>query len=305
MNSAFRLVLSCLFLLPVSVHALPVVSNGYSVELYAAGVGAVTGLTMDGNGTLYAADYAGGRVLEVTGQNTFNTYASGISYVTDLAITDNGRLFASSSSSSNSSVVEIYSDGSTSNYVSGFSYPTSIESLGNELFVSNSGNGTISRIDQFGASSTFLSGFSTPNGPFGISLDESGNLYFVDHGTGGVYSSDMSGNTTLLGSVSSFGGTFTGIGFNDDLLVSDVNIGSLLLLNDQGSFDVFASGFAAKTNQPAIGPNDFIFDGLDNLYVGDGDNIWKISSLSVPEPATFALMVLGLGMISFMRIKSL
>lgn len=106
---------------------------------------------------------------------------------------------------------------------------------------------------------------------------------------------------TLLGTVTSLGGTFTGLGFNNDLLISDVNIGSMLLLNDQGSLEVFASGFSAKTNPPYIGPNDFVFDGLNSLYVGDGDSIWRISTVHVPEPATLALITLGMVGIGFRR----
>lgn len=190
--------MACLFLMPLTVHALPIVDESYTVELYADGLGAVTGITMDGDGNPFAADYAGGRILKIAGQNSFVTYASGISYITDLAFTNNGRLFGTSSTSGNSSVFEIFENGTTSVYVSGFSFPTSIEASGNELFVTNSGNGTISRIDQFGSTSTFLSGFSSPNGPFGISFDELGNMYFIDHATGNIYSSDIGGmyNTT-------------------------------------------------------------------------------------------------------------
>ena len=74
----YQAIILCLCLMPVSGHAMPVVSDGYSIELYAEGLGAVTGLTIGNDGSLYAADYAGGRIVQISGQNILNTYASGI-----------------------------------------------------------------------------------------------------------------------------------------------------------------------------------------------------------------------------------
>ena len=288
-------ILSIIFLIlsftSLQISAVPLVNKGYHVELYASGMGAVTGLTIGADGNLYAADYQGGRILRVTGNNTYDVYATGLNNINDLAFTDNGRLFADSGIGNNSTIVEVYSDGSTSVFSSGYSYPTSIEAWGNTLFVSNSGNGTISKLAESGVASTYLSGFSSPNGPFGISFDKKGTMYFVDHATGAIYSADQSGNVEALGSVSGLGGTFTGIGFNNELFVTDVNAGSLYTLK-KGSLDVFATGFEGKSNPPVIGPNDFIFDGVNSLYVGDGDYIWRIRH-GVPEPTSLALLVLG------------
>jgi hypothetical protein len=85
----------------------------------------------------------------------------------------------------------------------------------------------------------------------GVSFDDNGTMYFVDHGTGGVYSADEMGDTSYIDSVTPLGGSFTGIGFGGELFVSDVNTGELLHLVD-GNFSVFASGFAAKESPPAI-----------------------------------------------------
>jgi sugar lactone lactonase YvrE len=302
-----KIVLSVFFVVlaftSLHVFAVPLVNEKYQVELYASGMGAVTGLTIGIDGNLYAADYQGGRILRITGNNSYDVYSSGLSYVTDLTFTDNGRLFATSSTNENSSILEIAPNGSASIFSSGYSFPTSLEALGNTLFVTNSGDGTISRVNESGIASTFLSGFSTPHGPFGISFNDDGTMYFVDHGTGIVYSADQAGNTQIWGSVSRLGGTYTGFGFDNNLLVSDVNAGSIYNLDSSG-LSIFASGFEGKSNPPVIGPNDFIFDGVNSLYVGDGDYIWRIAR-SVPEPTSLTLLGLGLIGFAFSRRKKL
>ena len=86
-----------LFFTSLQSNAVPFVLEGYQTELYASGMGAVTGVTIGADGNLYVADYQGGRILKVTGANTYDVYSSGLSYITDLAFTENGRLFATSS----------------------------------------------------------------------------------------------------------------------------------------------------------------------------------------------------------------
>lgn len=95
--------------------------------------------------------------------------------------------------------------------------------------------------------------------------------------------------------MTSLGGTYTGIGFGGQLFATDTNLGTLVSFDTNGNATPFATGFAGKGPAPAIGPNDFIYDGTSTMYVGDGNNIWKISApISVPEPNTLALVLAGL-----------
>lgn len=98
----------------------------------------------------------------------------------------------------------------------------------------------------------------------------------------------------LISYITAYGGTDTGIGFGGDLFVADVNLGSLLRIDSTGIAKTFATGFAGKSAPPVIGPHDFLYDGAGHMYVGDGNDLWKITdSRAVPEPDTFALIATG------------
>lgn len=293
-QAVFILLLFSLFKV---AQAIPVLANSnYQIEQFVSGAGAVDGMAFNNSGELFFTDYSGGRVLKVTqpysaGVNAFEVYSTGILYPTDLAFNSENRLFVSSSTSSNSSIIEVQSDGSLATFSTGYSYPTSIDSFGSDLFVSNSGSGTISKISSSGVSSTFLSSL---NNPYGIDINQTGDLYFAEHSTGNIYSSTQAGDVTLLNTISSsFGATFVAYSPNGDLFISDSAIGSVFRLDSvSNELSLFASGFSAKSNPPFIGPTDLVFDNAGNLYVGDGSSIWKVSA--VPVPPAIWLFLSGL-----------
>jgi sugar lactone lactonase YvrE len=266
-----------LFLGGAVAAAQPVVVDPYTIRLYATGLGAVAGITLGPDGKLYAADNANGRVVRVEPGGSVTVLASGIPFPNGVAFTADGRLFVASGGGQ--AVYEV-ANGSARVFVgAGLSFPTSVTAVGNSLFVSNSGNGTISRIEMDGTSRVVLSGFSTPFGPYGLSADSCDRLRFIDHGTGGVYLWDQNRRLKLLGLVSAFGGTFTSTGFKNQLFVTDVVTGDLLVRDGSGAMTVFASGFIAKVTPPYIGPNGIAYDGHGALYVDDGDSIYVIERL--------------------------
>lgn len=274
--------------------ALPVVTGGYEIQQYATGVGAVAGMVIGPDGALYAADNAGGRIVRIASDGSVTVVATGIPFANGITFTSGGGLFAASGGGQ--AVYQVLG-GSTSVFAgSGLSFPTSVAALGNELYVSNSGNGTISSIDPDGTVHLVLSGLSAPNGPFGISFGPSGTMYFIDHGTGGVYSYDFSSSPQLIGKVSGLGGTFTQTGFGGQLFVTDTVLGELLVLDGSGGASVFASGFSAKANPPYIGPNGIAHDG-SVMFVGDGDTIYKITAVLTPAQLLAQLddEVIGVG----------
>jgi len=261
--------------LAFAVNAAPVVTAGYDIQLYASGMGAISGIQIGPDGNVYAVDNGGGRVFRVEANGTVTQVASGIPYPNGITFTKSGRMFVASGGGQ--AVYEIV-NGTASVFANmgAGAYPTSVAARGSTLYVTKSGNGTIAQVSLDGSIQNVLSGFSSPNGPFGASFDKSGKMYFIDHGTGGVYSYDFKRSPKLLATVTSLGGTFTGKGFRNALFITDTVLGYLLRV-DGGATTVFASGFAGKVSPPAIGPNGIAYDGRSKLYVADGGSVYLIT----------------------------
>ena len=167
-------------------------------------------------------------------------------------------MFVTSSTGPASSIYEIFPDGTASTFSTGYSYPTSITSVGNDLYVTNSGDGTIDRIDSTtGAITTIISGTSSLTNPFGISTNELDTLYILDHITGHIYSSDFYGNLNLLGTLSPYGVVYTGVNNAGDLFISDINTAEIYKIDANGIMNLFASGFAGR-HPPINGPHDYL-----------------------------------------------
>lgn len=240
-------------------------------------MGAIAGMQIGPDGKVYAVDNGGGRVFRVEANGIVTQVASGIPYPNGIAFTKSGRMFVASGGGQ--AVYEV-ANGTATVFANmgGGAYPTSVAALGNTLYVSNSGNGTVSQVKLDGSVQVVLSGFSSGGGPFGLSFDQTGKMYFIDHATGGVYSYDFRRPPKLLATVTSLGGTFTGTGFKGRLFFTDVNLGYLQWFDGVGA-PVFASGFAGKSNPPAIGPNGIAYDGRSKLYVGDAGSIYVITKV--------------------------
>ena len=285
------------FIWVATSHATPIIyDSSYRIELMTTVPGsALHAMDIASNGSLYVSSYNDGNVYVVTSPSSPGTqaatqYSSGYSNANGLTITDDGRLFVSTG---NGDIHQVYSDGTSSIFSGGHSYPTSLDTYSNDLYITNSGDGTISKVDGATAmSSTVVSGLSAPNGPYGLSIDGTGTLYFTDHATGGVYSSDLSGSISLLGSLTPFGVGYTGVNSLGELFVSDIITGEIHKIDSSGNMSLFASGFAGKSNPPFNGPHDYAFDGNGNMYISDAESIWRISAVPIPS----ALWLFGSGL---------
>ena len=281
--------IAAFYLVVTVVHAAPVLTDpSLKIELLTHIEGsALHSMDISDDGRLFVSSYNDGKIFVISspsapGIQAAFEYASGFSYASGLTFTDDNRLFVKSGQS----VYQVFNDGTSSLFSTGHSYPISLASYNNDLYISNSGDGTIEKIDGITASvSTIVSGLSAPNGPFGLSMDNAGMLYFTNHATGAIFSSDLTGNLNLLGSLTPFGVGYTGISSTGELYVSDILTRKAYKIDSDGNMSVFASGFAGKSNPPFNGPHDYVFDSKGNLYISDASSIWRVSAISIPAVA--------------------
>src|SRR5215469_2041218 len=96
---ARNLIFLCILLCELMPHANadPVVNvPGYSVQLFATGIGAADGMAFSPSGDLFVADYGGGRILKIPatftpGVNSYQVYATGIPFPVGVAFTAAGN----------------------------------------------------------------------------------------------------------------------------------------------------------------------------------------------------------------------
>lgn len=272
--------------------AVPLVQPGYSIDLVAAGLGAVTGVAIGPTGDIFTSDYQNGRVLRINASShSVQTYVTGLSYSTDLAFDAFGQLYVTSGSGSPRDIYRINPDGSKTLFSTGHSYTVGME-FGSDgmMYLGNSGNGTIERVDTSGNTQTFLSGYGTPGGPFGLAFDTVDNLYFARHGTGEIYKVTPAMQVTRIASLAPLGPTFVDVDAGGNVYVTD-SLNAVIYSISNGVVSTFASGFTGKNNPPVIGPSGMEFSANGDLYVGDGQYLWKIAP--IPEPGTMLLVTAG------------
>ncbi len=280
-------VFGILFLGSVAAAAPVVVIPGYTVELVATGATAVDGLIVGPDGSIYATDYAAGRVLRVSASahnGVFEVFASGLANPTDLVATPDGRIFVTASATGD--IVEV-TGGTLTTFASGFPTATSIDFANGLLVVTNSSPGTITATDLGGHTSTILSGRYFP---WGATVRPDGTLYFIEFGHGTILRTNLSGAApTPLGTASAFGPQFTTVDMLGTLYISDPLSNTIWRLDPSGQLVPFASHFTGKANLPVIGPTGMAFDAAGRMYVGDGPNLWRIAPIPpAPSPSADA-----------------
>ena len=166
-------------------------TNGGSVrQTVANGLASPYGVVVDNSGNVYVSEYTGNRIRKIAADGVITTLAGS----------------ASSLSGSNDGVGGI----------ARFNAPRGIaqDSAGN-IYVADSGNHLIRKITPDGAVTTFAGTAGTPgfidgNGisarfrfPFGVSLDNSGNLYVGDRDNNSIRKITASGDVTTLTTIAS------------------------------------------------------------------------------------------------------
>ena len=157
------------------------------------------------------------------------------------------------------------------------------------------GNGTAGYVDGPGANATFKT-------PWGIAVDNSGNIYVADHGNNRIRKIGSSGQVTTFagsGSLDFADGSGTNAMFNGlndmttdsqgNLYVTDQNNERIRKITPQGQVTTVAgNGILGNVNGPAAnaefnGPSSVAIDLAGNIYVTDQFNnlIKKISNSGI------------------------
>ena len=267
---AALLAVGALSLLSAEAIAAPTVPEGYTVELYASGIGAATAMALGPDGSLYITDYVDGRLLKRTPSGTLEVVTSSVPVSSALAVLPSGRIFIGA----NTFYIYEVVGGTPQLFASGLPYLCGMGLKGDDLYTANSGGNSISRVSTItGAVTTELSGVINP---CGVSFDVLGNMYFVSHAVGEVYTYNFVDPPRRLAAVTPYGGTYTAVGFDGRLFWSDVVTGTIYTLKDDRTAAPFATGFVGK-NPPVNGPNAIVAQGTDVIFVADGPNVWRIA----------------------------
>lgn len=186
------LTIGALCLSPASLEAQydyphPVVD---SIEIFATGVGAPSGLAIAEDGTLLIGDFHNpGFVRRATMDGTVTLFADGIRSATNILVHPSGRVFVTSQD--NTIEYTGPDGGELLEFTSGFNNPSGLagDHLGNMYVVNNAAN-AVTRVNADGQISPFATGF---NDPVAMTSDECGNLYVADRGTDRVLMVDAMG----------------------------------------------------------------------------------------------------------------
>jgi len=271
---------------------------------------------------LFEADEDSGNIYSFTPNGVQSTVASGLSFPTGLAFNSAGDLFVACLGGTGMNagyITEITPGGVQSTFASGLDGPEGLafDNAGN-LFVADEGSSEITEITPGGTKSTFASGLQHASG---LAFNSAGNLFALVYTNSLPLKGSPFGHGAIIeitpggaeGTVASLGtNAGGGLAFNSfgDLFVTiDSASGSITEYTPAGAQTTVASGLDY--------PRSLAFNNAGNLFVADsGDN--KIIEItqggaesafasgldypdglafqSVPEPSTWAMLIMGSSM---------
>lgn len=259
-------------------------SNGNGTQ-FASGLNFPAEMAFDGSGNLYVASWLRGTIVKVNSSGTSSAFASGLvspNYL-GLACDGAGNLFAALSGNTpgTGSIEKFSPNGNGSAFASGLGFPSALAfDKGGNLFVAlDVGNPSIIMEYKSGGGS---SQFATVDGQkvTSLAVDNSGNVYAaMTAGTG-------NGNPPYYPAIEEFDSTGNGSilpssGF------SSAGLGGLAL-DSSGNLYVVDKGNNAIDKFTSSGSESVFATGLDNpQYI----------AIPVPEPATWAMVALGMGVV--------
>jgi sugar lactone lactonase YvrE len=248
-----------------------------SQTTFASGLATPAGLAFDGQGNLYASlnadSVSNGNITKFAPNGTPTQVANPLNTPGELAFDSSGNLkvgaqgnMAVYSVNVNSGAVSTFVTlGPGSDVIHGLAYDSS-----GVLYVANALNG--GSVSEYNPDGSFKGPLANSiDGPSGVAIAPSGKIYVASANNGYIYSfnPDGSGQTTVAFGLS----TPVGLAFDSagNLFVAEAGAGRVDEIGPSGIVSVFASGLS--------GP-------------------WALAFEPVPEPSTWALLGLGVGMVT-------
>lgn len=165
------------------------------------------GLARDQNGNIFASYYYGGRISKITPAGEVSVFASGLQDPNGLLVDANNNLLVAHANGNN--VLQYNSEGTQTVIISNITNPTGLlYDLDGNLLIAQYQLSTISQRDSSGNVTTFMSG-GLLNGPVGLDMDESGNLYIGNFTDGRVLKRTPDGEISVIGDLPGWLGFIT------------------------------------------------------------------------------------------------
>lgn len=250
-------------------------------------VGSVGGVTVDGLGTIYVADF-GERVYKVRPDGRWEVFAEGLYGSSGNAIDSKGRLLQSEFTGNR--IARVERDGTVSTFAEGLQGPVGIAvGEGDELFVCNCRANSIARVSPEGVVSTFAES-DLLNCPNGITRGPDGTLYVVNFSDGRLLAVGTDASVTELavlpgggnGHVTMARGDLYATSFQGHRLYRITTAGEVTLVAGTGApGEVDGPALEASFTWPngiAAGPTQ------DRLYVNDFINRFPPTAEAPPVP---------------------
>ena len=264
-------------------NTISIINGGSTTSFGSAALSDPTGVAFDPlNGNLFVANGGTGNVAEFTSAGVLvnGTYATGLGDAEGLAFDSQGNLFVASKSTGN--VYEVASGGAVSTYVTDMIgiNDVAFDKAGNLYVTTGSNDGiTVTTTTNFTGNLTVVG--PGLHGPDGLAFDSQGNLYVVNDFDPSVEKIAPGGvGTTLV----------NGVALNTPR--------GIVLDNSQADIYVADSGNGTVSEYNAVTGQ------LIQIYTGFCDpNFLAVlpSSLPVPEPSTYALLLGGVGVLLFIN----
>jgi gliding motility-associated-like protein len=228
------------------------------VSVIASGFSEPTGVAVDATGNVYGEDWGNVQIKKITPAGNLSVFAGSGSPGSADGVGMSASFYRPDG---------IIIDNNGNLYVADY-FNNSIRKITPAGVVTTIAGGTAGSADGTGSAASF-------NGPRGLAIDISGNLYLADQTNNKIRKITQTGIVTTI--VASGLNSPTGVGFDiaGNLYIADAGSNSIKKMTPAGVITSFATGISF--------PREIRADGTNNFYVSeqDGNSIKRISPTGI------------------------